>query len=133
MKQNRQRLVAGLLLLFLLWSMVGCGSSPDYSSIDIKGQKVLWITCDWTEDTQGQVTVRRYKYDKESKDHVLAEELQVPPSEDRNDHCLLVEQQGIYEIVLTAAGYETQSRMVEVDENAVYRVIVHMPPLENSP
>lgn len=129
-KMQQKRLTAFVLVLVLLWGLAGCGDSAGYSSVDTKGQKVLWISCDWAEDTDGQILVRRYVYNKDEKSYVLEWEAEAAQGPDRCNVSIVVDREGVYELVLSAEGYETQMRMLEVDENTIYRVNVHMPPIE---
>ena len=121
--------LAVLLLVCLVLGMTGCKGSAGYTSLDTKGQHAIWINCDWAADTDGQVSVRRLVYSKEAKEYVLDQEYTVTIGQDRNNFGLVVDQQGLYEITLSANGYETQTRMLEVDTNQVYRITIHMPPL----
>lgn len=118
-----------LILVFLVLGMTGCKESAGYTSLDTKGQHAIWIRCDWAADTDGQVSVRRLVYSKEAKEYVLDQEYTVTIGEDRNNFGLVVDQQGLYEITLSANGYEPQTRMLDVDSNQVYCITIHMPPL----
>lgn len=122
-----------VLLLCMLWTMAGCGSSTGYSRVDTSDQHALWISCDWAADADGQATVRRFLYDKESKSYVMVEEYAAVIGEDRNNIGIVVSHEGIYQLELSAEGYETQTRMVEVDDSRIYRISVHMPPLDTLP